>query len=359
MRTRKHIPFLLIISVLAISVTACSLFSRAAGVLPQGSQGSVDDPPGSPTQGTSTQNEGFSNLTEGLEDLESYRAAFSLSLDGTGEEGNPVTGRMDMLHELNRKRLQEHVLYNFEGALDPESLAEAAGNFESFTMDQMTFVRTQAAEGAKCTGFPTDSEGLSSSAIVSANDLISGIENPRLEKSGELMNGVLTNRYSFKRAGFYFGAADKIQGKYWMAADGNYVVRLTAEATGSGGFFGIKVIGQSILEYNLTDINTDFEISLPDDCESQKPPEDIPLPDGAANLESYADLITYQTEMTQAEAVDFYRGQMPPNGWTAGEETTVDKMVIMLFTKESRRITITVSVDESGSTSVLISPANP
>jgi hypothetical protein len=237
-----------------------------------------------------------------------------------------------------------------------DSLAGSLGTFETFTVDQKTYLYNHTGSTPGCTLLPAGKDQ-PASIVISASDLLAGIQNPRREKRNETVNGIKTDRYSFKQAEFPFGTPGSIRGKYWTAEAG-HLVRLTADVEGRSSLFGATIDGKAALNYELTDINANFEISLPAECAAQQPPQDIPLPDGAENINSTSGLISFTTSLTANAVADFYRSSLPAAGWTAGEEKPVGKLLILNFAREGRSIAITISDNGPESTSVLISDSN-
>jgi len=340
---------------------ACSLFS---GVLnqrnPDGawSPGYEDegDTENGEDSGDRPESGQFSSLTKGLEALNSYRASFFITVDGTDQQGNPSSGLLEMLEEQNRGRKQAHTRYNFEGAFATESTAGNVGIFETYEMNDTAYIISETGANPGCTSLPILDAGQFPSAIISPADLVSGIQNPRLEERGETVDGIIVDRYSFREAGFYFGSVENIEGEYWLAVDEGYVVRLVAKAEGKGGLFGTAIEGQYSVEYDVRDVNSDFEISLPGVCETQQQAEDIPIPSSAAEKNAISNgIIQFSSSQSAAEIADFYRSEMPANGWAAGEETSSGGLTLLEFTKESRSASITITQDGNGLTSVLIS----
>lgn len=362
-KTNTGLPILCLMAFLL--VPACSLFTRAAGALENvtGGAGGQSATPG--TGGASGTGESaatpqagvVSDLTEGLEGLQSYRASFTLTVDGRDEQGNKAAGRLEMLHEVNRPAGQDHVRYSFEGVYRAESPAGALDTFETYQDNGTTYILTGNGQDRDCTAYPAGGEEGITSVIMSADELVASVENPRLEKQGDEVNGIPADRYSFKGASFYFGDMGRSTGKYWLAADGGYVARFTADARGKGSMFGASVDGTYSLVYDVTSANAGLPISLPGECSPRPLPQDLPLPADAANAENFSGTVSFETGLSPEEAADFFRTNMAARGWTAGEEKTIQAMILLLFSRESRSLSIMITAGGAGLTSVLITPS--
>lgn len=76
-----------------------------------------------------------------------------------------------------------------------------------------------------------------------------------------------------------------------------------------------------------------------------EPPPDIPVLDGAENLLANPKLVTYTSQKPQSEAVEFYKTQMPANGWEYLEEHTneTDSSAILTYKKPNRTALVGVT----------------
>jgi len=83
-------------------------------------------------------------------------------------------------------------------------------------------------------------------------------------------------------------------------------------------------------------------------------PEDVPvIPDNSTFFGS-EDVVSYMSSVSFADAVDFYKKEMPNNGWSEAPgsvETT--GAAVLYFEKEGRKATVTIS-DAGGQTSVQV-----
>lgn len=87
-------------------------------------------------------------------------------------------------------------------------------------------------------------------------------------------------------------------------------------------------------------------------------PEDIPVYPGGNNVVGTAEALTYQVSATAQEVVDFYKAEMPNNGWEESQEPVATGPVTALtYAKDGREATVTVT-EFGGSITVAIGITN-
>jgi hypothetical protein len=116
--------------------------------------------------------------------------------------------------------------------------------------------------------------------------------------------------------------------------------------------------GSLEITVDLSDINEPITIEVPEEAlSSNAPPEDIPVPADAEELQviDFMGMITFLSSSTTDQVAEFYRTELPNNGWT---EVTADQMGDMFsleYSKGERTVSLLISPDaDTGKTSVLI-----
>jgi hypothetical protein len=164
----------------------------------------------------------------------------------------------------------------------------------------------------------------------------------------EEVNGVATRRYSFDESimGQALGAYSKVKGDVWVAVDGDYAVRYAFTAEDDEATYQ--------WDWELYDINAPITIEPP--AEAQGARDDIPLMTDATEQYSFGTMTTYETASDLTTVVNFYKEQMPTQGWTYDEAGSMvsDQFAMLSFTKEGVTASITVSPLDDGGTSVII-----
>jgi hypothetical protein len=87
-------------------------------------------------------------------------------------------------------------------------------------------------------------------------------------------------------------------------------------------------------------------------------PSDVPVVKGDNTiLLINQQLVSYQTKVSFADTVKFYKGAMPENGWKADASTTIETQNadVLAYTKDNRKAQVSITADpNSGQTVVLI-----
>jgi hypothetical protein len=191
--------------------------------------------------------------------------------------------------------------------------------------------------------------------------VVGGIERARLLQRGENVNGITADHYVFDEKSISFGAFSAVKGDAWVAVEGGYLVKYSAQATGKAGIGAVLAQGdlaegKIAWDYSLSDVNRVDRLALPQACEAQKPATDIPVPPNVTEQASFGSTISFKSPDAPSDVAAFFKRELPAQGWTAGEESTVEEMVTLAFTKEQRSLTILITKDEN-STGVLITEA--
>jgi hypothetical protein len=164
----------------------------------------------------------------------------------------------------------------------------------------------------------------------------------------EEINGVAARHYSFDESilGTALGAYDKISGDVWVAKEGEYVVKYAFTSEDA------KAIYRWIWE--VYDVNAPFTIEPPAGAQGAR--EDIPLLPDATERSSFGAMTTYATASNMGTVLDFYKEQMPDQGWTYDEAASMvgDEFAMLNFTKDGETVIITLTPSDGGGTSVLI-----
>ena len=109
---------------------------------------------------------------------------------------------------------------------------------------------------------------------------------------------------------------------------------------------------------DLMDINEPFEIVVPEEAlAAGQPPEDIPVPDNAEELQviDFMGMITFLSPDSPQEVADYYKTEMPSNGWNEISADEMAGMSSLEYSKGDRTASFLISTDqETGKTSVLI-----
>jgi hypothetical protein len=288
---------------------------------------------------------------------------------GTITSGEEISVSMVMLIEYVSEPKAQHMQVSgiFPGAEGEAGTAGPAGEaMDIYVVGDTTYMnlfgtwmQVPASE---------DQSSMGDIPLVTSQDILGGLEGAKYE-GRETINGAETKHYSFdeKALGSWGLSPDtKIEtakGDVYIATDGNYMARLDVTMTGMNitvpGGTGNEALtnGSMHMVMDVTDVNKPITIEVPPEAlEAGKPPEDIPVLDNAEETTNLFGMISYKTASTPQEVHDFYKAEMPNNGWTETKDEPLGEMFTMEFTKDQRTASLMITTDsDSGKTSVLIS----
>jgi len=300
-------------------------------------------------------------------DLNSYRAVIDLSWQGTMTNGQEIESSMNMAMEYVREPRAEHI--SIYGTSLTAQGYTADQPLEMYIIGDTTYMNLMGSWMQ--TPSSAGTEGLGDTFLMTSDEVLKNAKNAKYE-GRETVNGVDTKHYSFDEtalestdmAGSNF---ERAEGDVWIAVDGNYAVKMDTTMFGkelsvpneTGG--EVAADGSMRMVMNVTDVNKSITIEVPSEAlEAGQPPEDVPVPDDAAELTSLFGMITYTTAKTAQEIHDFYRAEMPNNGWTETSDDAFGDVFMMQYTKDGSTASVTITTDsQTGKTSVMITIQEP
>jgi hypothetical protein len=370
-------PVLVVIAVLVMASLACSLLSKASNAASTASaadQGAATLAPqeestqaepsstesaeptassgsDSSSGSSDTQNGSFSSLDNGLQALDSYSLTFSMSIDGKDDQGQPKSGTFTVHQEINRTANEQHFGMTGLDAFSSQTASLGGNAMDIYKIQDATYMLTTGSDGkASCMMYTDSTQADNSFELYKPSDLLGGLENAKLTKKGVDVNGVKTDEYQASNTDLSFGTFSKGEASFWVAQKEQYVVKYTGEATGKATILA-TMDGTIKWDYSVDQVNKLPAITLPKECDSQKPSTDIPIPDNATKKTIIAKMITFSSPDTVSVVADFYRKGMVENGWTAGDDSNLSSdMVSLTFTKAARSVTVMVTKGDTGTT---------
>jgi hypothetical protein len=293
------------------------------------------------------------NISGSLDGLKSYRLRFTFTFDGKDDQGKPQKGGMEWLQEAIKDSKDQHIRFSSTGDAQDNS---KKGAFEFYQVGGMSYIYSPEAEAAqKCIGMTSDQGSQNSNSLFNPSDIVGGLKQAKLINKGETVNGVVTNHYTFDQHAVTFGAFATAKGDVWLAQDGEFLVKYVGSATGKDGILsGKSAEGTFTWEYNVEDANQLTSIALPKECEGQKPATDIPVPQNATEKASFGKVVTFKSPDAPADIAAFYKKEMPGQGWAAGEANAMGDLQTLQFSKENRKLSVTITKEEQGGSNVMI-----
>ncbi|MCS6848501.1 MAG: hypothetical protein RMN52_12410 [Anaerolineae bacterium] len=301
------------------------------------------------------------NLRAGLDKLKSYRARLAWSFDGKLADGKPYTLSYTIVESVFPADKQGYRILT--GTQTPEQPDDqATWNLEMFEVAGVAYMSgTLGAETAKCEPVPMLSGLFGAGELLDLSNDSQSVRGVRLVKAGDRVNGILADQYELDAKTFLTRGIKSAAGNIWVARDGGYVVKLTLQATGDNAMLGEEapsedeskrsrpVEGKLTMEYVVLSVNKEKPITLPAAC---KPPQsaaaDIPIPKSAANAFTREGMTMFQSEEKAEALIEFYKKEMPANGWKAGKTQSAAGITQMEFTKGDRKVNIFITPNPVG-----------
>ncbi len=203
-------------------------------------------------------------VQDGLGSLDSYK--FYISFKTHDEKGsiNDMTTSMQR-SSVDKSSYTETTATTFDPDEDEEVQTEKT---YSYSVDNATctYDGEEDYELEELSDQDKEMRDIFSSMI----DVIPIIEDP-VFVGEEMMNGILSNHFTFKLNGIgdTSGSVATInEGEYWLAVDGQYIVRYSLKLEVRSGAEGTEGAEVSYLEsyMDLTDVNVPVSVTLPPEC---------------------------------------------------------------------------------------------
>lgn len=330
------------IALLVLATMACSLGGKTA-TPPPGGQPTA--PPTSPTEEPATEEAPPLEIApNALENLNSYRSRFVWRQ--TVEGG--ATETLTMEQEETREPAARRIVITSEGGANPGTVEFVQiGDMSWMCSPDGGCIQTQQS-GEE--GIPTFGEGM----IWKPADFASS---DYRYVGRDTVNGIRSRRYTMNLtpemlAGLARGTVTATKADVWIADEPGmpaYPTRFTVSWEGTQED-GKKIQGD--WSYDVYDVNKPITIQPPEGATGV--PEDIPVYPGATDQTIMGALITFSSGDPVADVAEFYRNEMPRQGWTAGEESTLGNMVTQEWTKGNRKASLMIVPKDEGGCSVMI-----
>jgi hypothetical protein len=321
------------------------------------------EPAEAPAEGTEGDTEeadlDLQTSLSGLEDLNSYRAAFRFDWNGT-QGGEPVTGYMEMQSAFVREPPAQELFFEGQGFAGEED--QGLGKISFVQVDDTAWF--YEGESDAWMQVPAGSLDFSEGLFFRPEDLLQDFDVGKARRSllPTQRNGVECHVYKFNEKDFDLtempegSEVQRAEGEVCVAVDGNYVVQLILDAdfryTDPDEIFEE---GNVKMTFDISDVNQPFTIEPPAEAEAQTGGrDDIPMLSDAQVEFSTAEFITYRTTSSPADAAEFYENEMPNQGWTAGGDNMVSEDSAFLdFQKDSTTANVIIGTDENGTNVVI------
>ncbi len=290
------------------------------------------------------------DVTEGLDTLNSYKATFSMSFEGT-DNGQLKTGSFQSVEEFVKDPAAKRTTITGMNALANNATVQPEDN----TMQMIQVNGKEYIITGKTCLQQTSTEAPQAASMFKPSSIIGDIRGAQYI-GDETVNGLPTKHYQTDVSGIEALGYVSAQGEVWVAQPGSYVVKYTFQATGKDQFFGNSNSEGTIKwSYEINEVNQPIDIQPPTDCAGAA--EDIPVMPDAKDQSSIGQMSTYNTPSKFEDVAAFYAKEMPAKGWTENKDSgfSTQGAAQTVYTKDNRTVTIMITADQSsGNTSVLI-----
>jgi hypothetical protein len=320
-------------------------------------------PPPADTPASGTDNTDaidLSNVTSGLESLNSYETEFTMTFEGKDDAGQPKTSTMSFKEEFVKSPAAKRTTINGFGAmLGGATGATGATGADANIMQTIEVGGKQYFQlGTICTQSTSDT-GPQASSQFNPSDLIGGLRGAQLVGT-ETVNGVPTSHYKSDVKGMDALGYVNAQGEFWVAQPGDFVVKYLFEATGKDKFLGNSTNeGKIKWVYEVKNVNQPIDIQAPKDCSGAA--EDIPMMADATDQSAFGGTSLYSSPSAFKDVVAFYEKEMAAQGWQAKADggMSTEGLSMKSYTKDGRTVQVTITSDSADKTSVMITEEKP
>jgi hypothetical protein len=297
-------------------------------------------------------------------DLTSYRSKMRIVIQGT-TDGQETEESLEFTIEYTSEPPAQHIVVSGVGFEGTEEL----DSFEMYQVEDTMYLKM----GEEWMSFPSEPDEALTEGLVTPGTLLE--ETCGWKKEGDTeIAGIKVHHWTISKEDMEacmpseelteMGDLTDAGGDLYVAVDGNYIVQMDLFFEGKNLDLGLETTedtvdtgtGRMDIHFEMTDVNVPFTIELPEEAlASGGTPDDIPIPTDAEEVNSMFSMITFLSPSTPQEVSDFYKAEMPNNGWTEVSVEELGGMFMLEYSKENRTASLLINTDdETDKTSVLI-----
>jgi len=298
-------------------------------------------------------------------DLSSYRSTMEVMIKGKAN-GQEVTESFHFLLEHTSDPLAQHIVMTGQGT-DGEPGSNA---IEMYLVEGTMYMKMDE----QWLSMPANEGEALTEGMIAPSDLVEGTCGWK-NKGKTTINGVKVEHWTLDMADMQkcvptnqtldLEKVTNSGGDLYVAEDGGYMVQMDLFFEGEDLELNLADNAEPVQEgrmeihYKLTDVNQPFNIELPPDAKaSGAPPEDIPIPKDAQEVNSMMGITTFLSPSSPQEMADFYKAEMPKSGWTEVSVDEMNGMFMLEYGKEGKSAKMVIQTDEEKQmTSVFITVA--
>jgi len=331
---------------------------------PEPTEAPTDTPLPEPTETPETVEEFDLSSLASTTELSSYRSLMRITTVAE-INGQEETQTIDFSVAYTSDPLAQHI------RMSGEALGAEGETVEMYLIEDTMYMKM----GDQWLSMPASEEDIDTDSFITADSLLEDICGWKDEGIEEI-DGIKVRHWAFTKEDFdecmlvedlaSMGELTDAGGDLYVAEDGNYVVLMEMFYEGEDldmdlGEEGDEVKAQRMeIHYETTDVNVPFTIEAPAEAlESGALPEDLPMPDDAADVNNMFGMIIFTSELGPEAVFTFYQEEMPNNGWTEVSAEASPGFWMMEYSKDGRSASFMITEEDSGSASVMITLAEP
>ncbi len=282
-----------------------------------------------------------------LESLNSYR--MKMVWNFTAEDGTVET--FDVAEEAIREPLAQHYTMNTaEGSMEFILIGDT--QWSRFGDEWM---QTTASEG--------ESLGQFGQSLIQPDEMLSGADKDAFKYVGkETLKGLNVRHYQLKENawntawGFSVKDVEEAKMDLWVVDEKDLPKVMTRFEMTVKGTFEDDRKGTLNLTWEVFDFNQPFTIEPPAGAANMGLPEGLePCPD-AADVTVMGKLVMFTCPATVKDTATFYTEALQKAGWTAGDVTDMEGLLMGSWTKGDETLSLTITAnEEKGGSNVMIS----
>ncbi len=280
---------------------------------------------------------------DALEHFNSYRLRVSYQQTVEGEASEVIT----MEQEETRDPRAMRILLTSEGGETIELVQ--IGDTAWMCSTEGDCIQTQQSAEEAATEF-------GASVLLDPTDIANSEDYQYVGR--ETVNGIRSRHYVITVSpatltGVTQGTVTRAKADVWVADEPgqpSYVARLVLHWEGAREGDGKPISGT--WTYEIYDVNKPITIQPPSGAPTI--PQDIPLCSGATRQTAMGNTLLFACPDSLETVAEFYRTEMPRQGWTAGEESNLGNMVTQEWSKGNRKATLMLVPGDTGGCNVMV-----
>lgn len=283
-------------------------------------------------------------------DLNSYRIAVDIQFEETKADGTVENGRIT----ATGAQVVEPFASTFEFTVEGSDVDLEFGD-NTILMTQIGDTSYVNFGGTGCLTTSGQEFDNPFDEFVNSESFLGGLEGATLVEENVTINGIQTTHYQFdetsvKNSQETIGELQNAEGHIYISREEGYLVRLSLEADGQNLSMGEGEDGTGeghiVYQIDYSDFNQPIEITEPEGCGASD--SEFPLLPDAVDVNSFGDVLTYNTSTGFEDAVAFYKTEMVAAGYTLESEFASDPTALLSFEKEGETVSVSVIDNPSG-----------